>query len=165
MPERNERVGAAIVITFFSTMIFSFILFYGGCRGLVSFITSHKTCERFSIDNYEIRTYTDIPDTKSSTCLYDTANRVKSSIFILDLTEKELSRSIEWNNLKKVTECTFPGFRYNPAWNDSISKLPTEHLYSKWGSDREDSWVFVLDSANQTFWAELVEDKHYKTVE
>lgn len=161
MPGKNQRVGTAVIITFFCTLIFSFMVFYGGCRGIGAFIIAHKTCERFNIDNYELRTATDIPDTKSGTCVYDSVNRVKSSVFILNLDEKELSRSIEWNNLKKVTDCTFPGFRHNPTWNDSISKLPMEYLYAKWGSDREDSWVFVLDSSTQTFWAELTEDKNY----
>ncbi len=134
------------------------ILFMGGCYALGSYIIAHKTCERFSVDNYELRTHTDIPKKKSTTCHYDTATKTKSSVFVLDLSAEELSASIEYNQLKKVTAATRPQFPHNPEWNDSIAQLPTEHLYAKTGQYQDDSWVYVLDSVHQTLWAELTEE-------
>lgn len=133
------------------------LLFMGGCYGLGKYIVSHKTCERFSVDNYELRTHTDIPKKKSTTCHFDTATQTKSSVFVLDLSPKELSASIKHNNLKKVTTTALPRFPHNPQWNDSITQLPIAHLYAKTGQNQHDSWVYVLDSVHQTFWAELTE--------
>lgn len=151
-----------VVYTALITFVFTILLFYGGCVGLTRFFAMKTGCEGFNIDNYEVRTFTNISNTKDQICTYDKASRTKSTIFLLDLTEKEISRNIEWNNLKKVTECTLPIFRHNPHWNDSIGKLPQEQLYSKSGSNKEDSWIYVLDSTNQTLWAELTEDVNYK---
>lgn len=150
------------IVYFLGGIIIGIFLMYGGCIGTSKFIASHRTCESFNIDNYELRTHTDVPDTKESTCNYDEATHTKSTVFILDETPEELSRTIEWNGLKKVGDCNLAQFRYNPGWNDSISKLPPEQLYSNWGSDKEDSWVIVLDSLNQTYWMELTEDVNYQ---
>lgn len=161
MAKANGNVWAAVIITFFSTIVLCFIVLYAGCNGMSKYIANKRTCNDWNIDNYELRTHTDIPKTKTVDCNYDASIGVKSTVFVLDLSEENLIRSIEYNQLKKVTECTQPNFKYNPLWNDSISKLPQEHLYTKWGSDREDNWIYVLDSMNQTLWAELVEDKSY----
>jgi|GEM_PF-2395364 len=150
-----------VIVTGFTTLVISFFLFVGGCRGMIKLIESRRNCESFNIDNYELRTRTNIPRTKDITCHYDPKLLTKSSVFILDLSEKELSRHIEYNELQKISECTYHPFIHNSEWNDSISKLPREQLYTKWGSDKEDSWIYVLDSANQTFWVELIEDKYY----
>lgn len=139
--------GAAIII----------LLLMGGCYGAGRYIVSHKTCEQYNIDNYELRTHTDIPQTKNVTCVYDSATLTKSSVFELDVTEEKLVSNIAYNKLKKATAETLPLFTHNPAWNDSIRQLPIQHLYYKAGSYKNDKWVYVLDSVNQTFWAELSE--------
>ncbi|HEY9177252.1 MAG TPA: hypothetical protein VIN07_06155 [Flavipsychrobacter sp.] len=163
MENKGSIIRQTVVITFVSTLIFSFLLFYGGCRGMYSYIESRRDCRSMNVDNYEVRTHTDIPSPKETLyCNYDAAKGVKSSIFQLKLTEKKLRSSIAYDGLKKISECNLPVFRYNPEWNDSISKLPQHHIYATSGSYKEDSWIYVLDSANQTMWAELVEDLNYK---
>ncbi len=163
MENKGSIIRQTVAITFVCTLIFGFLLFYGGCRGMYSYIESRRGCESMNIDNYEVRTRADIPSPKETlSCNYDAAKGVKSSIFQLKLTEKKLRSSIAYDGLKKITECNLPQFRYNPAWNDSISKLPQKHLYATTGNYKEDSWIYVLDSVNQTMWAELVEDLEYK---
>lgn len=163
MENKRSIIRQTVVITFVCTLIFSFLLLYGGCRGLYSYIESRRDCEFMNVDNYEVRTHTDIPSPKEIiSCEYDAAKGVKSSVFQLKLTEKKLSSSIAYDDLKKISECNLPQFRYNPEWNDSISKLPQDQLYSVTGHYKEDSWIYVLDSVNQTMWAELVEDLNYK---
>ena len=125
-------------------------------------IRSSRTCESFNIDNYELRTHTNISGTKDVICKYNKMTGVKSSVFILDLSEKSLSNNIAYNNFRKLSECTLHSFVHNPKWNDSIAKLPQEHLYTKAGRYKGDSWIYVLDSVNQVLWAELVEDVNYK---
>ena len=162
MENKGSIIRQTVAITFVSTLIFSFLLFYGGWRGMYSYIESRRGCESLNVDNYEVRTHTDIPSPKETiSCNYDAASGVKSSIFKLKLTEKKLSSSIAYDGLKKISECNLPVFRYNPAWNDSISKLPQQHLYATSGKYKEDSWIYVLDSVNQTMWAELIEDLNY----
>lgn len=163
MENKRSIIRRTVVITFFCTLIFSFLLFYGGCRGLYALVESRRGCESMNVDNYEVRTHTDIPSPKETiSCNYDAAAGVKSSVFQLKLTEKKMSSSIAYDGLKKISECTLPRFRYNPTWNDSIRRLPPEHLYATSGRYKEDSWIYVLDSVNQTLWAELVEDRNHK---
>lgn len=163
MENKRSIIRQTVVITFFCTLVFSFLLFYGGCRGLYALVESRRGCESMNVDNLEVRTRTDIPSPKETlSCNYDAATGVKSSVFQLKLTEKKMSSSIAYDGLKKISECTLPRFRHNPAWNDSIRKLPPEHLYATSGRYKEDSWIYVLDSVNQTLWAELVEDRNYK---
>lgn len=153
-----------VFITSITTMVLSFFLLWGGCVGLANHIKSRRNCQSFNVDNYELRTHTDIPSPKkegSTTCRYQPEIHTKSSVFILELNEKEMSNSIAYNNMKKITECTYQPFVHNPDWNDSISKLPPQHLYTKQGRYKADSWIYVLDSVNQTLWAELIEDPNY----
>lgn len=151
-----------VIYTAAITFVLTFLLLYGGCMGMNKLIANHKDCERFAIDNYEIRTRTNIANTKDMDCRYDKHTHTKSTVFRLYLTEKELSSDIAWNNMSKLSECSLVPFRHNPHWNDSISKLPAAHLYTKSGHYKTDSWIFVLDSTSQTLWAELTEDVNYK---
>lgn len=147
---------------FIGGTVFGILLMYGSCVGINHFIASQKDCEFCAIDNYEIRTHTNIPDTKSMDCKYDESTHTKSTIFILNQTPEELSHTIEWNNLKKISKCQLPFFKSTPSWNDSINKLPTNNIYTLEGSNKADSWTIVLDSLNQTYWIELTEDINYK---
>ncbi len=151
-----------VAYTALITFVLTFLLLYGGCMGINKLILNHQDCERFAIDNYEIRTKTNIARAKDMDCRYDRATHTKSTLFRLNLSEKELSSDIAWNNMRKLTECNLVPFRHNPHWNDSIRKLPVEHLYTKSGYYKADSWIFVLDSTTQTMWAELTEDVNYK---
>ncbi|MCB0697471.1 MAG: hypothetical protein KDC07_08915 [Chitinophagaceae bacterium] len=60
-----------------------------------------RTCESFNVDNYGLHTRKDIFKKKHAECSYDSQLLTKPSVFILNIGEKELRRSTEYNELKK----------------------------------------------------------------
>lgn len=132
------------------------IVMLGGCRLMIQYITSCKTCEQFNIDNFELRTSTDIKNGNAIWCRYDGKTGTKTVKFQMDIPASGFKRYIEWSCLNK----TDSGLKFTviPSWNDTLNAL-NHSLYYKQGSNSKDSWRMVLDSNTTTLWAELIESK------
>lgn len=103
-----------------AAIVFSILLFMGGCRVLSKQIFNKQSCESFNIDNIELRTGIDIPKVKKSTC--NCSDGKKNSTFELDLTEEEFKSYVSKNKFFK-TDSTL------------IKENETEHT----------KWMAILD--------------------
>lgn len=100
-------------------LVLAAFLFMGGCSLLTKHIFSRQDCERFNIDNIEVRTGINIPAVSDYAC--ECANGVKDARFTLKLnTDEELQAYIKRN--KFVAE----GEKY-------INAQTTE--YSEWRAE------------------------------
>jgi hypothetical protein len=149
------KTGYAITaaITFILTIAFIF----GGCYGMRKYIANCKTCEYFNIDNWEVRTYTDIRNGHIVWCRYDINTGTKVTKFEMKIPANEFAQYIAWSGFAPICD-TLPAFTIVAAWNDSI-QTPNHRLYYKKGCSSKDKWTMILDSNTTTLWAELQENK------
>ena len=68
---------------------------------LVKHIYNRRDCERFNIDNIELRTGIDIPKIKTVDCTCDENQGIKSSTFQIDKEFVNIDEYIEKNNFKE----------------------------------------------------------------
>jgi hypothetical protein len=74
-------------------------LLMAGCRALISTIGNFNDCERFNIDNIEVRTGVDIPAITNVDCIYD--NGIKNVTFTLDTVKVDIADYLEKNKFVK----------------------------------------------------------------
>lgn len=146
------------IITAAVTFVVTVTMIYGGCYGVSKYIASCKTCEQFNIDNWEVRTFTDIKNGECLWCSYNADKGTKATIFRMKIPPNEFKEYIAWSGFGKISNPN-PKFTVVPTWNDSIQKLSGHALYSKQASYKKDSWTMILDSNTTTLWAELIESK------
>lgn len=144
------------VITAGATLVLTLALVYGGCYALNRHIHNCKTCEQFNIDNFELRTFTDIKDGNAIWCSYDDKTGIKTVKFEMNIPPADFSNYISWSGFNKADSTL--SFNVIPAWNDSIRAL-NHSLFYKRGRYNKDSWAMILDSNTCTLWAELIEQK------
>ncbi len=70
------------IIQFLGGIVLTCLLCMGGCKLLVKSIFNRQDCERFNIDNIEVRTGIDIPAVTDCDCKSE--NMTKTSVFTLD---------------------------------------------------------------------------------
>lgn len=80
-------------------------LFMAGCRALISTITNSNDCERFNIDNIEVRTGIDIPAIKNVDCIYK--DGIKDVTFTIDTNKVIVNEYLERNKFKKRDDFYF----------------------------------------------------------
>ena len=100
------------------------ILFMGGCKLLNKQIFSRQDCERFNIDNIEVRTGIDIPKVENSTC--KCAEGTKDAEFTLKLKSAEIDRYVSRNKFELE-----------------------DNLYINANEDEYTKWFATLDLATQ----------------
>jgi len=110
------------------------LLFMGGFRLLVKHIYNRTDCERFNIDNIELRTGVDIPEIKESECESD--GKIKKCEFILDTSKVALPHYIERNKLSKedslfVKRGDREDTKYEVILNPVTAKLFVEIVYKE----------------------------------
>ncbi|PKO99811.1 MAG: hypothetical protein CVU13_04595 [Bacteroidetes bacterium HGW-Bacteroidetes-8] len=110
------------------------LLFMGGTRLLIRHIYNRTDCERFNIDNIELRTGVDIPDITESKCESD--GKIKICEFTLDTNKIVLSHYIDRN--KFIQEDSFfvkrgerDDTRYEIKLNPLNAKLFVEIVYKR----------------------------------
>ena len=119
------------------------ILFGLALWGMVYHISHRLDCERFNIDNVELRTETNIPDlAENPVCGYDPKLKVKANLFHIDTRQVDMHHYIVQNHFSKLNT----GKR-----GQYIGKE----------SGNMDSWLYVLDSASGKMWMEIVRSKHH----
>lgn len=148
------------IITAAVTFAVTVTVIYGGCYGMNKYIASCKTCEQFNIDNWEIRTFTDIKNGESLWCNYNANKGTKATKFRMKISPNEFKEYVAWSGFARMCN-VHPQFSVVPTWNDSIQNLDLSGhtLYSKQASYKKDRWTMILDSTTTTLWAELIESK------
>jgi len=114
-------------------MVVAILTIMGGVKLLVNHIYHRQGCERFNIDNIELRTGINIPAVSDFDCNCE-ANR-KTSKFVINTQEVELDLYIDDNQFELV--------------NDQ---------YLKQGDNENTKWKATLDKAT----AELIVDIEYR---
>lgn len=153
-----------ILVIFATFLILGPIIFYAGSYAYAKYIAHSNSCGSFNTDNIVLRTQTDIPTTSGSTCLYDAAHQVKSTLFNIDISKVNIQKYITLNNFKKITSPdSLHKFLYQNDWNEKLKSIATSTpLYTKYGVHHPDSdpvtdtWLYVLDSAKGTLYTEVV---------
>lgn len=87
------------ILLIFSAIVLFFTLVGFGFNGFGKMIYNSCDCERFNIDNIELRTGINIPSIKSEECFYDENTKTKKSSFIIDKQKVDIEDYIQKNNL------------------------------------------------------------------
>lgn len=93
----------------------SVILFFSGCKLLIRDIFNRQECERFNIDNIEVRTGINIP--KVSDCDCQVKGNTKTSNFIIDTDHVDLEEYVVKQHFIKM---------------DSLYRLSDKSEHSNW---------------------------------
>ncbi len=94
-----------------------------GFRGLVSHIYDYVDCERFNIDNIEVRTGIDIPAVTDVECSCNEEKTMKTSTFVLDTEQVNLDQYVSRNKFKAVNgHYENNGERKDTRWKATLDK-------------------------------------------
>lgn len=89
------------------TILFSAILLFlamigFGLYGFSKIIYNSCDCERFTIDNIELRTGINIPSIKKTDCLYNEKTKTKNITFVLDTKNIDFEDYIKKNDFRET---------------------------------------------------------------
>lgn len=127
-----------------------------GIGGLFTFFgltIGHSTgCSQFVIDTNELHSGIDIPDVDFVNCYFDEQERIRVSIYKLELNDYYLS--VYPHKFTSLDLATFPGIT-----ELEISEQPTTNgLYGasgiKWGNE----WKYVVEPETGMLWVEVIYD-------
>jgi len=91
-----KKVSLSLLI---GTLVLLFPIF--GFRMLVKHIYNRTDCERFNIDNIEVRTGINIPAVEDVICEFKATENTKVSMFTLNKSSLDFSRYIKNNDFVK----------------------------------------------------------------
>ena len=115
---KNALIGVGIAIALV-------LAFMGSFRLLVRHIYNRQDCERFNIDNIELRTGINIPAVSEFECNCE-ANH-KTSKFTINTKEVELDQYIDDNEFELVNDQYFKeGDNKNTKWKASLDEATAE---------------------------------------
>ena len=138
------------------------ILGFGGCAGCVKLIGNSNSCERYNIDNIELRVHIDIPAIESGncSCILDKEDDSKTNYFKIRTDAVDMDRYIERNSfisvndtdmdlsvfgkLSKIPEITIEniqGYYYNSGYNS--------------GKGKRTHWLAILDKNSGDLWVHM----------
>lgn len=107
-----------------------------GVYGFSKIIYNSCNCDRFNIDNIELRTGINIPEIKSVACNYSEITKTKKSSFIMDIKEINIEDYIQKNKLEKsdnvnlyVKSNDIKNHSYKVILNKNTGKLEVEINY------------------------------------
>lgn len=96
---------------------------YGGFYLLAKHIFGRTDCERFNIDNVELRTGIGIPPVLSSECDCDTEKMIKRTSFIIDTAKTSAQEYIDRGRFQLVNDqYVASGDNKNTKWNAVFDK-------------------------------------------
>jgi len=112
------------------------VLAMGGCAALNRHIYSQTDCEKFNIDNIEVRTGINIPSVKKDDCHCEEGNKSKKAKFMIDTDQVDLTKYIADNKFeKKNNHYINNGERDDTKWsaqlNNETGELIVEIDYLK----------------------------------
>jgi hypothetical protein len=104
--------------------------------GFSKMIYNSCDCERFNIDNIELRTGINIPSIKDTECTYDETTKTKKATFIIDTEKVDIEDYILKNELVKsdaenlyVKSNDIKSHSYKGVLNKKTGKLDIEIIY------------------------------------
>lgn len=123
-------------IIIISSIVLFFVLAGFGFYGFSKMIYNSCDCERFNIDNIELRTGINIPSISNVDCTYDEITKTKKAIFIIDTNKVNLEDYIQKNNLVPtdsdelfVKSNDLKSHSYKGVLNIKTGKLDVEIIY------------------------------------
>lgn len=100
-------------------------LFFGGCKLLIKDIFNRKDCERFNIDNIEVRTGIDVPSVSESDC--QCIGDTKTASFIIDNTKVDLHEYVSKHDFVKDDSLYIKSNKSEHTdWNASVNMETAE---------------------------------------
>jgi len=97
------------------------ILFGAGCRYFIHYIGNYNQCDRFNIDNVELRTGINIPAVKSIDCIYH--DSVKRVTFYFDVDKVDLDKYLTDNDfVRDGSLYTKAGNNDRTEWSATFSR-------------------------------------------
>ncbi|MCD2259840.1 hypothetical protein [Psychroserpens luteolus] len=108
------------------------LILYGSLQGFGRYIYNSQSCERFNIDNIELRTGINIPDVTSTECTCE--NNKKISKFTIDTDKVDLDYYISKNKLTLVNELYIKendtkNSTYKVTFNKNTAELIVDLIY------------------------------------
>ena len=107
-----------------------------GINGFGKMIYNSCDCERFNIDNIELRTGINIPSIIKEECTYDINARTKKASFIIDTIKVDLDDYIQKNKLAKsgsselyIKSNDTENYSYEVLLDKKTKKLAVEITY------------------------------------
>ena len=135
------------------------VLGFGGCVGCVKLIGNSNSCERFNIDNIELRAHIDIPaiESENCSCILDKEDDSKTNYFKIRTDAVDMDRYIERNYFVSVNEGDMDLSVFG-----KLSKIPEitpeniqEYYYNSGynqGKGKRTHWLAVVDKNSGDLW-------------
>lgn len=121
------------ILLILSAILLFFTLVGFGIYGFSKVIYNSCDCDRFNIDNIELRTGINIPVVKNIECNYDETTKTKKSTFIIDTETVNIEDYIQKNKLEKADDDNLyiksndiKSHSYNVILNKVTGKLEAE---------------------------------------
>ena len=125
-----------IILQIISVILLFIIVVIFGFKSFSKLIYNSCDCERFNIDNIELRTGINIPKIKNVECNYDENTKTKNSSFIIDTEKVDLEDYILKNKLVKsgsgelyVKTNDTENHSYKGVLDKNTGKLDVEIIY------------------------------------
>lgn len=134
------------------------LLFMGGCYGLTKLIYVSKGCEHFYIDNTEMHTGIDIPQTTSIDCVYNKQTKLKRIYFVIDKLNVRMPRYISFSQFKPLEKSlNFKTDDFMCFNEDSLKKrIQTNALfYKEHNVIGGEYYKALLDTSTGQLWINL----------
>lgn len=143
------RTKKVIIITICCVMAI-ICLGFVGLRSFVISIYQSQNCEWANIDNIEMRAMVDVPKIESSECEYDSIDKTKKAVFVLDK-HLNIQEYIAKNKLTKLSEAEkLASFDLIPEEIEA-----TETYYFREKTTERESYKILLDSKSRKLWIDL----------
>lgn len=124
------------ILFIIGAILLFFTLVGFGIYGFSKVIYNSCSCERYNIDNIELRTGINIPAVKNIECNYNETTRTKKSSFIIDTEKVDIEDYIQKNKLDKseienfyVKSNEIKSHSYKMILNKNSGKLDVEIKY------------------------------------
>ncbi len=132
------------------------IIGYGGCMGCVFYIATSNSCERFNIDNIELRARIDIPEIEagSCSCKLDKEENTKTNYFKIRTDAVDMDRYVERNWLKAINDVDLDLSVFG-----KLEKIPEitddnkhRYYYNSGNGKQTDYFLSIVDKSSGDLW-------------
>ena len=121
-----------------------------GFKNLKHTIYHTNSCERYNIDNIELRTGIDVPKVTEYDCRFDDSRRIKTSYFRFDEEKTDIDKYLSQYNFQKVENSK--GFQIldtSKLYHDLTSD---SDLYAVKQEKSTHAWEILFDKSTAKIW-------------
>ena len=138
-----------LTIIIFALVLVISALIYGGLLTFTYIAYHQEDCDFANIDNIELHTGIDVPETRDCDCKYSSRTHTKKSTFTLNMSEAEITSYLAKNSyhmLDGASMHTLPS---------GLDITPGNKLFVKYGHSNDATYIIVVEPGSSRMFVEL----------